>query len=102
MINPCVKCIVRPICTDQCDNSITYIRNTIMDFKPEGSCVTVDTFIYRIWRDIMYRPNTNITRTFSYVNYEEAECIITVRDCSIVDIKQTGRTIKRVERISSV
>lgn len=99
MTNPCGECIVRPICTEQCDKSITYIRNKIMDFKPEGSYVTGDSFIYRIWRDIIYRPNTNITRTFSYVNYEEAACMIIVKDCSIVKIKQIGRTIKSVDKL---
>ncbi len=88
MNNPCNECIVVSMCERPCDNTMDYIRDEIMKYKPEGSPVSPRFFLTQVATQIRKTPNMswNTSLTAGLYGEEIFRCVVVVKDRNIVSI----------------
>ena len=96
MDSPCKNCIVDAMCVTPCDKMKEYVRDTIMEFKPEGSPESDIIFLIRTCIRIREHKTVRIRAALCLRFGKFIKCSIYVENRSIKRIEEDSSDCKSV------
>jgi len=88
MKSPCQECIVRAVCNSPCKDMVNYVRQTIVNFKPKGSPLPRNEFLYYLVQEMLKAPTQIVNVLLSFNTRKNVGCALMIQDLSITGITE--------------